>query len=192
MSWNVRFHEIPNQTETENFSFLSWKTKKFYSWKIYDLSHMARNSSFLNQHLNGAILEWRFWLSRSQIDFSLLSLSRHNVVARILSITYKVLKSVDESFKTNFFLIETINIVKIINKIQKQILRNRRKMLDFDGNKGCSFLHVHRRYCKVDGQGRMKRKNCRLSTKTPYYQLVWAVLDLCRQLDIRKCNFHFV
>ena len=28
MSWNfVRFHEILNQTDAENFSFLSWKTK---------------------------------------------------------------------------------------------------------------------------------------------------------------------
>ena len=32
MSWNfVRFHEILFQTDTEIFSFLSWKTKKFYS-----------------------------------------------------------------------------------------------------------------------------------------------------------------
>ena len=32
MSWNfVRFHEILFQTDAETFSFLSWKTKKFYS-----------------------------------------------------------------------------------------------------------------------------------------------------------------
>ena len=32
MSWNfVRFHEIPIQTDAETFSFLSWKTKRFYS-----------------------------------------------------------------------------------------------------------------------------------------------------------------
>ena len=32
LSWNfVRFHEILFQTDGENFSFLSWKTKKFYS-----------------------------------------------------------------------------------------------------------------------------------------------------------------
>ena len=32
LSWNfVRFHEIPFQTDAESFSFLSWKTKKFYS-----------------------------------------------------------------------------------------------------------------------------------------------------------------
>ena len=38
MSWNfVRFHEILFQTDAENFSFLSWKTKKFYSKKIYNL-----------------------------------------------------------------------------------------------------------------------------------------------------------
>ena len=31
MSWNfVRFHEILFQTDAESFSFLSWKTKKFY------------------------------------------------------------------------------------------------------------------------------------------------------------------
>ena len=27
----VRFHEILNHEDTENFSFLSWQTKKFYS-----------------------------------------------------------------------------------------------------------------------------------------------------------------
>ena len=32
MSWMfVRFHEILFQTDAESFSFLSWKTKKFYS-----------------------------------------------------------------------------------------------------------------------------------------------------------------
>ena len=32
MSWNfVRFHEILFQTDAESFSFLSWKSKKFYS-----------------------------------------------------------------------------------------------------------------------------------------------------------------
>ena len=32
MSWNfVRFHKILNQTDAENFSFLSWQAKKFYS-----------------------------------------------------------------------------------------------------------------------------------------------------------------
>ena len=32
LSWNfARFHEIQFQTEPESFSFLSWKTKKFYS-----------------------------------------------------------------------------------------------------------------------------------------------------------------
>ena len=32
MSWNfVRFHEILFQADAESFSFLSWKTKKFYS-----------------------------------------------------------------------------------------------------------------------------------------------------------------
>ena len=31
LSWNfVRFHEIIFQTDAENFSILSWKTKKFY------------------------------------------------------------------------------------------------------------------------------------------------------------------
>ena len=38
ISWNfVRFHEIPFQTDSESFSFLSWKTKKFYSSKIAKL-----------------------------------------------------------------------------------------------------------------------------------------------------------
>ena len=32
MSWKfVRFHEITNQRDAENFRFLSWQTKKFYS-----------------------------------------------------------------------------------------------------------------------------------------------------------------
>ena len=39
MNWNfARLDEILNQTADENFSFLSWKTKKFYSKKKYFLS----------------------------------------------------------------------------------------------------------------------------------------------------------
>ena len=39
LSWNfARFHEIQFQTEPESFSFLSWKTKKIYSWKKNFLS----------------------------------------------------------------------------------------------------------------------------------------------------------
>jgi hypothetical protein len=35
LSWNfVRFHEILFQTDAEDFSFLSWKRKRFYSWKV--------------------------------------------------------------------------------------------------------------------------------------------------------------
>ena len=38
MSWNFgRFHEIIFQADAESFSFLSWKTKKFYSKKKYFL-----------------------------------------------------------------------------------------------------------------------------------------------------------
>ena len=34
LSWNfVRFHEILFQTDAQSFSFLTWKIKKFYSWK---------------------------------------------------------------------------------------------------------------------------------------------------------------
>ena len=37
--WNfARFHEILFQTDAENVSFLSWKTKKFYSLKGYEIS----------------------------------------------------------------------------------------------------------------------------------------------------------
>ena len=46
------------------------------------------------------------------------------------------------------------------------------------------------RICYI--QGRMKWRNCRLSTKTPDYHLGWAVWALCRQLDILKCNFCFI
>ena len=39
LSWNfARFHEILFQTDYESFSFLSWKTKKFYSKKKFFLS----------------------------------------------------------------------------------------------------------------------------------------------------------
>ena len=42
MSWNfVRFHEIQFQTEP-SFSFLSWKTKKFYPYKNIFFSRTAK------------------------------------------------------------------------------------------------------------------------------------------------------
>ena len=41
-------------------------------------------------------------------------------------------------------------------------------------------------------QGRTKWRNCRLSPKPPGYQLGWAILAECRQLDTRKHNFHFM
>ena len=34
-----------------------------------------------------------------------------------------------------------------------------------------------------------KRRNCRLTTKNPEYQLIWAILAECRQLDTHKRNF---
>ena len=43
-------------------------------------------------------------------------------------------------------------------------------------------------------QGRTKWRNCRLTTKTPEYQLGWAILDDCKQLnnrlklDTHKCS----
>ena len=43
MSWNfVKFHEIQFQTEPESFSFLSWKTKFFYSLKNGFLSRTTK------------------------------------------------------------------------------------------------------------------------------------------------------
>ena len=41
MSWNfARFHEIFYQRDAENFTFLSWQTKKFYSKKKYEVYHV--------------------------------------------------------------------------------------------------------------------------------------------------------
>ena len=41
-------------------------------------------------------------------------------------------------------------------------------------------------------QGRMNLGNCRLTIKNPDYQLGWAILAECRQIDTQKCNFHFM
>ena len=41
-------------------------------------------------------------------------------------------------------------------------------------------------------QGRTKWRNCRLSTKTPDYQLGWAIWAASRLLDTLKLNFCFM
>ena len=60
MSWNfVRCHKIQFQTDSESFSFLSWKTKKFFSWKKYCLSLTTKIDP-----KDGAWcpnFQWRFW-----------------------------------------------------------------------------------------------------------------------------------
>ena len=50
LSWNfARFHKIQFQTEPESFSFLSWKTKKFYSWKnkFFKRLSISKQKSFV-------------------------------------------------------------------------------------------------------------------------------------------------
>ena len=48
MSWNfVRFHKILNKTDAENYKFLSWQTKKFYSKK----NMTCHDSSDLNRKI---------------------------------------------------------------------------------------------------------------------------------------------
>ena len=39
------------------------------------------------------------------------------------------------------------------------------------------------------GQGRMKQRKCRLIAKTPDYQLGWAILAECKQLDTLNSIF---
>ena len=41
-------------------------------------------------------------------------------------------------------------------------------------------------------EGRTKWRNCRLTNKHLDYQLGWALLAECMQLDTHKCNFHFM
>ena len=61
MSWNfVRFHEFQFQTEPESFSFLSWKTKKFYSKKKYFLSHCQKRDP--KDDVCCPNFQWRFCL----------------------------------------------------------------------------------------------------------------------------------
>ena len=60
LSWNfVRFHEILFQTDAESFSFLSWKTKKFYSLKKSFLSRTAKVDP--KDGVSSPNFQWRFW-----------------------------------------------------------------------------------------------------------------------------------
>ena len=52
-----------------------------------------------------------------------------------------------------------------------------------------AYVHTSKLSCM---QGRMKRKNCRLTTKNLDYQLGWAILAECRQLDTSKRHFFFI
>ena len=71
MSWNfVRFHKILNQTDAKNFSCLSWKTNKFYSWKVFFSSN--------RWGLDGAILKWRFYFSYAHFNSRAAYTSRKN------------------------------------------------------------------------------------------------------------------
>ena len=64
MSWNlVRSHEIQFQTDSESFSFLSWKTKKFYSWKKNSAAVNIKTKKAL---FTDSIFQWRFWLKSSK------------------------------------------------------------------------------------------------------------------------------
>ena len=48
-----------------------------------------------------------------------------------------------------------------------------------------------RSVCFLQDQEKKRERKPRLTTKNPDYQLGWAVMALCRQLDILKRNFHF-
>ena len=71
---SVRFHEILFQTDAENFSFLSYKTKKFYSWKKYDLgrSHYQNKKALFTDpiFINGFGL-----ISVNARDFAIVEIS---------------------------------------------------------------------------------------------------------------------
>ena len=47
-------------------------------------------------------------------------------------------------------------------------------------------------FCHSLGQGRTKSRNCRLTHKTSDYQVGWAILAECKQLDTHKHNFQFM
>ena len=68
MSWNfVRFHEIQFQTDAESFSFLSWKTKKFYSYlkkNFFKPLSISKQKSFVYWHN----FQWRFCVCRARKD----------------------------------------------------------------------------------------------------------------------------
>jgi hypothetical protein len=56
------------------------------------------------------------------------------------------------------------------------------------------YLKIEAKFvcCETFWQERSKETINRLSTKTPEYQLGWAVLALSRQLDILKDSFCFM
>ena len=71
MIWNfVRFHEIHFQTDAESFSFLSWKTKKFYSLKkwFFKPFSISKHKSFVYQ----PNFQWRFWHGCSKFKVILI------------------------------------------------------------------------------------------------------------------------
>ena len=65
-SWNfVRFNEIINQRDAKNVRFLSWQTKKFYSWKILSVP-CTMDSSFFSLQMAPWCLNFphqRLWFS---------------------------------------------------------------------------------------------------------------------------------
>ena len=82
MSWNfVRFHEILNQTDAENFSCLSWQIKK----KIHN--PFGQNSFFLRQQME----PWwcNLWVKILIQSISLFS-SLNNIEVKNLSICHVV------------------------------------------------------------------------------------------------------
>ena len=55
----VRFHKILFQTDAETFSFLSDKTKKFYSWNKYDLGcsqYQNKKALFTGRSMSEALI----------------------------------------------------------------------------------------------------------------------------------------
>ena len=85
LSWNfVRFHEILFQTDSESFSLLSWKTKKFYSWK--------KNSKPFSKSKQKSFVYWRNFpegfglMVKNSLDFcmKIVNMFKRNIWILIL------------------------------------------------------------------------------------------------------------
>ena len=80
----LRFHEILFQTDSESFSLLSWKTKKFYSWK--------KNSKPFSKSKQKSFVYWRNFpegfglMVKNSLDFcmKIVNMFKRNIWILIL------------------------------------------------------------------------------------------------------------